>query len=81
MKDPNQLFVISTISRQEIARLLSEIGGLEIAEDDDRLTDDFCKRFAEEMYAAECEHQDATNYETMAFESLEALVERQAEML
>lgn len=42
MHDPNQLFVVQSISRQQIAVML------DWSHADERLTDEFCQQFARE---------------------------------
>lgn len=52
MLDPKELFVVSTISRESIAELLSS--QVEVDSADARLTADFCNAFAVAYYQMEC---------------------------
>jgi hypothetical protein len=49
--NPDEEFVVSTISRREIARELSEVLGREVAADSPSLTGELCSLFVRE-YAA-----------------------------
>lgn len=65
MLDPNQLFVISAISREGIAEDLNDyvlahgvITEPPLAEGDPRLTDEICNEYAELLGNINCEHED-----------------------
>lgn len=46
-RDPNQLFVVSTVSRADIAE------ALEVEPTDERLTDEYCQGYADRFYEYE----------------------------
>jgi hypothetical protein len=54
MRNPKQLFAVSTISRADIAKILTDHDAVE--EDSDRLTNEFCRGFANALYNLEADY-------------------------
>lgn len=71
--DPKQLFVISQISRADIAKMLNDsidaAGASDVdrfKRDDPRLTDEVCKEIADLVYDADCQNDEGMAEATMA---------------
>ena len=67
--DPDQLFVVSTVSRKDIAEAVN------VTPDDPRLSDRFCERYAKNLYEVECLFE--SEYLDDAVEELNQAVEEE----
>ena len=60
--NPNELFVVTTVSRSTIAEMLnSEIGEECFASNDHRLTKEFCQEFADKLHLCIAENDEQTD--------------------
>lgn len=86
MHDPEELFVISTISRKDIAGELNSIVEMEaaengeqpvlIAENDPRLTREFCQEYADRMHSIDEDFPDEDKASSMHHELAEEMLEK-----
>lgn len=56
MADPTARFIVSVITRADIAERLNDFLVDEIRADDDRLTDELCQNFAEQLQVIDTDY-------------------------
>lgn len=77
MADPNQVFIISAISRKQIAEDLNEfldeqeVAGDRLTPDDDRLTPELCREYADSLY-----YVDRMNEQEVVDETMERILHK-----